>query len=145
MTQNEKDLLLKDLSSRLQYGVKISITTWNEDTMEYEDKVDEVYSINKDGYIRTANEDYEFEIEDVKPYLFPLSSMTEDQKDELDKLGWYFDNFGIDNIDDYHDDKEVVTHILCSELVDWLNKNRFDYRGFIPIELANDATGLNIY
>ena len=28
---------------------------------------------------------------------------------------------------------------------DWCHKNHFDYRGLIPMGLANDATGLNIY
>ena len=61
-------------------------------------------------------------LSEVKPYLFPLSSMTEKQKIEL-------------------------TCIIDSDYakIDWYNKNHFDYRGLIPKDLANDATGLNIY
>ena len=126
MTQEQKDLLLKDLCGRLVYKVKIHILSWNEDTMEYEDKIDEVYSINKDGYVRTANEDYEFETEDIKPYLFPLSSMTEEQKTS-------------------HNFLKHSAYANPIKLVDWYNKNHFDYRGLIPMGLAIDATGLNIY
>ena len=125
MIQNEdKELLMKDLSARLQYGVKVRISVWNEDTMEYEDKVDELYSINKDGYIRTIDEDYEFEIERCEPYLFPMSSITEERRKE-----WY---------QYYFENKNNIS-------VDWLNKNHFDYHGLIEKGLAIDATNLNVY
>ena len=64
--------------------------------------------------------------EDIKPYLFPLSSMTDKQKDELYMIKNYEDN------------------ILTSE-IEFYHKNHLDYRGLIPMELAIDATGLNIY
>ena len=71
--------------------------------------------------------------EDIKPYLFPLSSMTEEQKTELMELMYKADTpFGAifsENIDYF----------------DWLNKHHFDYRGLIEKSLALDATGLNIY
>jgi hypothetical protein len=63
--------------------------------------------------------------EEVRPYLFPLSSMTEEQKEDMIKS-----SCGIGS------DKNVF---------DWWNKNHFDYHGLIPLGLANDATGLNIY
>lgn len=153
MTQNEKDLLLKDLSTRLQYGVKVHISTWNEDTMEYEDKADEVYSINKDGYIRTVNEDYEFEIEDVKPYLLPLSGMSDYQIEEMRDLCDMYDP--INDYDAYEDwgTRLITKHFMDDEyqfkfnfrLFEFLNKNRLDYCGLIKKELAIDATGLDIY
>lgn len=124
MIQNEdKELLMKDLSARLQYGVKIHISVWNEDTMKIEDMADELYSINKDGYILTLNVDYEFEIEGAEPYLFPMSSMSEEQKRE------YFD----------------LLQIGPASGIDYLNKNHFDYRGLIEKGLATDASNLNIY
>lgn len=124
MTRNEdKELLMKDLSARLEYGVKIRVSTWNEDTMKIEDKADELYSINKDGYILTLNVDYEFEIEGAEPYLFPMSSMSEEQKRE------YFD----------------LLQIGPASGIDYLNKNHFDYRGLIEKGLAVDCTNLNIY
>lgn len=124
MTQNEdKELLMKDLSARLQYGVKVHILTWNEDTMEFAEKVDELYSINKDGYIRTVDEEYELEIESVKPYLFPILSMTEEQKRCLFTYCKLDLQSGIDYLDKYH----------------------FDHRGLIEKGLAVDCSNLNIY
>lgn len=133
MTQEEKDLLLKDLCARLPYGVKCS------------HKNENVYSVvsidlGKYSYIFITNNDGfrigEPEIKNIKPYLFPLSSMTEEQKREL-----------------YNLVEETAFQILHSEddnphfhiAMDWYNKNHFDYRGLIPMGLANDATGKNIY
>jgi hypothetical protein len=69
----------------------------------------------------------------IKPYLFPMSSMTEEQKTELMELMYKADTpFGAifsENIDYF----------------DWLNKHHFDYRGLIEKGLAIDATGLNVY
>ena len=116
MTQEDKDLLLKDLCSRLPYGVKIELT-W-----------DEWISINttlKPEYIEKLLNGEDGDIE-VKPYLFPLSSMTEEQQMDLTKF---------------------VANGIQGEniLYDWYNKNHFDYRGLIPMRLAIDATNLNIY
>ena len=72
MTKEEKDLLVKDLCARLPYGVKISVQSWDEEEQEFVDKVDVLYSVNGDEYIKSANEDYEFSIEDIKPYLFSV-------------------------------------------------------------------------
>ena len=70
------------------------------------------------------------EIETVKPYLFPLSSMTEEQKKEYNYITerWMYDS-----------------SYSISDSIDWLNKNHFDYRGLIEKGLAIDADGLNIY
>ena len=78
---------------------------------------DEAYFTTKGGSIY-SNE--------YKPYLFPLSSMTEEQKKE-----WLYTLSS-----DYH---------ITYDTVDWCNKNHFDYRGLIEKGLAIDATGLNIY
>ena len=76
-------------------------------------------------------------VEFVKPYLFPLSSMTEKQKYEYDEL------IHLNNIKAI---EGVITSTDCSAAeIDWLNANHFDYRGLIPKGLAIDATGLNIY
>ena len=67
---------------------------------------------------------------EFKPYLFPLSSMTEKQKKEYQYITerWMYDS-----------------SYSISDSTDWLNKNHFDYRGLIEKGLAIDATGLNIY
>ena len=149
MTQEEKELLLKDLCSRLPYGVKISVLSWDEREMEYIDRVDVLYSVNGDDYIKTVSEDYNFSPEDVKPYLFPLSSMTEEQKYD------FYCRF-IENDCDFDDFKKFyldygMWHKLITsldnieEVIDWFRKNHFDYRGLIHKDLAIDATNLNIY
>lgn len=131
MKQEHKELLLKDLCSRLPYGVKISVQSWDEREMEYIDKVDTLYSVNGDKYIKSANEDYDFSIEDIKPYLFPLSSMTEEQRKEFVTTLKYLpaDEIDVWTLNTYY----------------WCDKNHFDYRGLIPIGAAIDATNKNIY
>ena len=127
MTQENKELLLKDLCGRLPYGVKVQTTYINPRTKERKDIGTDVLSTVEismliDGY------------EEHKPYLFPLTSMSEEQ------------------LVIYGDLCYAIIHSLAwdmqaalNELVDWLNKNHFDYNNLIPIGLANDATGLNIY
>lgn len=119
MKQEDKELLIKDLSARLPYGVKASYYGAEEECETW----DEIEGITIDGYVDIGQ--YSLPIESIKPYLFPLSSMTEEQKKDMIKS-----SVGIGS------DKNVF---------DWYNKNHFDYRGLIPIGLANDATGLNIY
>ena len=120
MTRNE-ELLLKDLCSRLPYGVKVEI--YNHWRDEYEDE-----TLTLDNYAELINT---FSVEDIKPYLFPMSSMTEEQKKEYKQF--------LEDIDGY------AYSIDCVPQIEWLNKNYFDYRGLIPLGLAIDATNLNVY
>lgn len=119
MIQEDKELLLKDLCARLPYGIKASYYGADEEC----ETCDEVDGITF-GYVEIGQ--YSLPIERVKPYLFPLSSMTEEQQIDLTKF---------------------VANGIHGEniLYDWYNKNHFDYRGLIPMDLAIDATGLNIY
>ena len=77
----------------------------------------------------------------IRPYLFPLSSMTEKQKGEYNFLRDLVPvhNYEVGNI---MDDMELFDNWRS---IDYLNSNHFDYRGLIEIGLAIDATGLNIY
>lgn len=118
MTQENKELLIKDLCARLPYFTKVQIK--NEIVVLDSICDDDGYHFNFIGDDREG-----VNIEEIKPYLFPLSSMTEEQKEDMIKS-----SCGIGS------DKNVF---------DWYNKNHFDYRGLIPMGLANDATGLNIY
>ena len=136
MTQEQKDLLLKDLSARLPYDIKCKIEMWiNCDVCT-------IYNINSIGYIEIVEDSDTngVNIERIKPYLFPLSSMTEEQKEELDK---YLDMDSKSLIDGYKNGLKCAHPYF--NVQDWYNKNHFDYRGLIPMGLANDATGLNIY
>lgn len=78
------------------------------------------------------------DITNIKPYLFPLSSMTEEQNEKALSLLKNCDYYIIDGIIKWLDNCPI-------EFFDWCNKHHFDYRGLIPMGLANDATGLNIY
>ena len=123
MKQEDKDLLLKDLCGRIPYGVKCEV--YNRIGI-----LDEISSYG--AAVNYSNgEDTTCRIECVKPYLFPLSSMTEEQMEEYDNLR--------------QDINDKLKDWKCAKLLDWLNKNHFDYRGLIEIGLAIDATGLNIY
>ena len=115
MTQEQEDLLLQDLCARLPYGVK-----------------GEKHTIRMDGEFVPLIDVEIITVEDIitlngcpgymiKPYLFPLSSMTEEQF------------------------KEYMTIQSGYKTIDWFNKNHFDYRCLIEKRLAIDATGLNIY
>ena len=137
MTQNEKDILLKDLCGRLPYGVRAYYNDYDSD-YEIESIKITSYGDYKTGSIHLDMIDSTkiVVIDDIKPYLFPLSSMTKEQKQEL-----------------YNLVEESAFQILHSEdgnpqphiAMDWYNKNHFDYRGLIPMGLAIDATNLNIY
>ena len=126
MKPEDKGLLLRDLCARLPYGIKASYyeveeecETWNEI---------EGVTLGEDfgGYVEIGQ--YSLPIECIKPYLFPLSSMTEEEKSMYEGL-----MIGTDNI----------SYML--DVVDWLNAHHFDYRGLIDKSLALDATGLNVY
>lgn len=138
MTQEDKELLLKDLCARLPYGVKVAF--FNEDlTYHSEPKIlTGIECINNLNYSNLEDEDGNTTIvEFVKPYLFPLSSMTTEQRYELHDL--------IHNLNVLAINGEIGDWVVSSSEVDWYNKNHFDYRGLIPKGLAIDATGLRIY
>ena len=109
MTQEDKELLLKDLCARLPYKVYAQIPD------EYGGYTSAIESVDIDGF--------------VKPYLLPLSSMTDGQEEEYNDLNCY----------------ELGCFPHTEEALDYLIKNYFDYRGLIEEGLALDATGLNIY
>ena len=147
MTQDVKDLLLQDLCGRLPYGVKVD-TTDNDDSLENVWDTLWYNTFTEDVKLTHSIEDADkiVDISEIKPYLFPLSSMTEEQKEELENLGWYFDNFEIHNVSECLGTyREYVSHSDCFALIDWLNKNHFDYRNLINKNLAIDCTNLEIY
>ena len=138
MTQEDKELLLKDLCGRVPYGVKVAF--FNEDlTYHSEPKtLTGIECINNLNYSSLEDEDGNTTIvEFVKPYLFPLSSMTDEQKKELEDI---LIKLNLKAISD-----EIGSEVVASYEIDFYNKNHFDYRGLIPKGLAINATGLNIY
>ena len=124
MTQEEeKNLLLKDLCTRLPYGVRYRHFTWNDEYGETYIAA-QIYSINTDGYVKNCHDDETVYIDNVRPYLFPLSSMTEEQKKEYQYITERWMNDPVYSI---------------SDSIDWLNKHHFDYRGLIEKGLALEA------
>ena len=126
MRQEDKELLLKDLCARLPYGVKIN-TIQGDFTL---------LGLTNERAFTTCEVEgchNDFPIDCIKPYLFPLSSMTEEQKMFLKQQNWCIA---------ISTSGTVETTI---EGFDWLNKNHLDNRCLIEKGLAIDATGLNIY
>ena len=137
MTQEERMLLIKDLSARLPYAVTVEHTSGFRGTL-HDITVHHMYDDNDNVYDAICYTDFfgdedSIYIEYFKPYLFPMSSMTEEQRKEMEELMYKTDTpFGAifsENVDYF----------------DWLNKNHFDYRGLIEKGLAIDATGKEIY
>ena len=136
MTQEDKILLLRDLCGRLPYGVKAYIKNWSKLDRKYYEGVYTVESI--DSSLNTIVADSErssvdvivgYDDYEIKPYLRPMSNMTEEEKLMYEGL-----MIGTDN---------NIPYIL--DVIDWLNVHHFDYRDLIEKGLAIDATGLNIY
>lgn len=123
MTPEEKDLLLKDLSGRLPYGVKAST------------KIGPIIIVSGiyEDTIKDETED-SYDVSFIKPYLRPLSSMTNDERFEyLDFLKVEIQDGG------YVTENYVVSLADMPMLIDWLLKHHFDYRGLIKIGLALEA------
>ena len=135
MTQNEKELLLKDLCARLPYGVEV----------EYKSIACEVLLIdkyNEELTIRVCpGYSPDVKLEDCKPYLFPLSSMTEEQIQEYTYIVNYISSDDTEN----WVEGEFIYVEQFTQLMHFYHINHLDYMGLIPMGLANDATGLNIY
>ena len=171
MAQEDKELLIKDICARLPYGVvgqceiDASYDT-SFDTIPQTHKFNAVVDgINEDllfvspmienqDELEFANEEIAngVDILDFKPYLFPLSSMTEKQLYELKEATDFKYNDNTLELVEWTETHrtlefwlEEVPQYKVIEIFDWLNKNHFDYRCLIEKRLAIDATGKNIY
>lgn len=124
MTRKNIELLIKDLSCRIPYGVIVNVSG-----------ISNVKLTSVSWYGEVGVDDgstYLYPISEVKPFLFPMSSMTKEQKKEYAHILVMSSNL-------------ASSQLLGMTVEDWLNKNHFDYRGLIPMGLANDATNINIY
>ena len=137
MTEENEELLIKDLYNRLLYGVECKDIYIN-----VSGKLDEIST--RYNMCRLSDEYGELEtcyIPNCRPYLFPMSSMTEEQRKEYESLcikntSECTDLYSIVFPKDYYDTVESI---------DYLYKNHIDIRGLIPMGLAIDATNKNIY
>ena len=128
MSQEDKMLLIKDLSARLPYAVTVEHTSGFRGTL-HDITVHHMYDENDNVYDAICYTDFfgdedSIYIEYFKPYLFPISSMTEEER------------IAIGNEFAYGQPHKAM---------DMLHQRHIDYRGLIPMDLAIDATGLNIY
>lgn len=122
MTQEDKHLLLQDLCARLPYGVKALINGW-------------------EGIIKIHDiSDFNEGIKTIKPYLRPMSSMTEEEKKEVSILLNYEFYVDEDCALVAEDDRHRIRLDLMQVYIDWLNANHFDYRGLIEKGLALEAS-----
>ena len=132
MTREDKILLLEDLCARLPFGVKVHDSRLGSDWTLQQMHI-HMSSIDK----VTINFDYESEIDNFRPYLRPLSSMTEE---EYEKLGsWIYIKTGQSGQLLFDGFKEISTEDTL-EALRFLNQHLFDYRGLIERGLALEST-----
>ena len=144
-----KEQLLKDLCARLPYGVKFACNK-------------NVYTVKGLDLIVTDEGDWEYavtakgitpiEIDFIKPYLFPLSSLTSSDAEAIEHImgcdiPWNI-QYGLlewtvgGSVESETFDLRIEQ---IERLMEFLNSNHIDYRGLIEKGLAIDATGLNVY
>ena len=143
MTQEEKELLLKDLCARLPYGIKV-YCEWNafKSSRIGEDGVLIGVNYSKRYILFSRSNGLHTKIPFnhidgiVKPYLRPMSSMTEEEKNYI-KNRWCYDDWSdiYDFLNHYKIDAEDA-----DDFIDWFNENMFDYRGLITMGLALEAS-----
>ena len=146
MVTESKNLLLKDLGGRILYGVKCEINDNKPYTLS---KISNDYDGVLIGFKEQKNGfNMEVYISEVKPYLYPLSSISEKQNEELKKI--FPVSYSIDLNDDsgdilIYDNEPYVLLEYYEKFIDFCHKYHFDYRGLIKMGLAIDCSNLNVY
>ena len=123
MTQEDKELLLVDLCARLPYGIAVEL--------------DEKFGFNKGTHVLVKELLDLYCVEGIKPYLRPLSSMTEEEYNEMFQQLYSAQEEFFRNCNNADTIGKTITYDLIR--YDWLNKKMFDYRGLIPKDLAIEA------
>ena len=140
MTQEQKDLLLKDLCGRLTHGVKCKILETNEvkilGSIQY-DGENTLFDFWEDD--QKIKYGYQLYLSEFRPYLFHMSSMTVEQQKEYRKIC----DLDMTILENRPMKGEPFPAMFNSQ--DWLDAHHFDYRGLIPMGLAIDATNKDIY
>lgn len=133
MTQEEKQLLLKDLCARLAFGrvkCQVKVESFNEEMGEHIELLDDEITFIEPGIYNAYlyEEGTDVDISDIKPYLRPMSSMTEEEDKE-----WQLYKRSIAESCDSRLEEKI------SALHDWFNSRHLDWRGLIPKGLALEA------
>lgn len=135
MTQEEKQLLLKDLCTRLPYGV---IVWYNNQEKSGLVKL----GCGNIGYVETLGNGW---WKECKPFLRPISSMTDEEREELEHLSEEYFGKALDKqiqeslSSSNRNESRIIEYIASSKIVDWLNSRNFDYHGLIEKGLALEA------
>ena len=132
MTQEEKQLLLKDLCERLPYGIVLNVGDRDIKLDRQHQGIGILYPEDCSDEFNERNNNSAFYIiisgcyygEDIKPYLRPMSSMTEEERNSVENWNW---NIGSKDTED------------ALNYFDWLKEHHFDYRGLIEKGLALEA------
>jgi hypothetical protein len=150
MTQEEKQILSTDLCARLMHRVKCFVPVENR-IMELTGKRLNYFCFHKEEWGYDYSHEFEVVLDPlndsrnryiVKPYLRPMSSMTEEEKNELyTAIDWYGEIDETGNV--YTKGQEKVYREMFYEYTDWLNAHHFDYRGLIEKWLAIEVTKEN--
>ena len=144
MKQEDKELLLKDLCARLPFGVYCFINDESDIPRKLiRIEVDEVDGVLLDFL---GNDPFLFPqcyLSEVKPYLRPISSMTEEEKEEMHNLlspegTAIYKNDGIALPINHYG--EYVTYEFMNRIIQYLLKNHFDFSGLIQKGLAIEVT-----
>lgn len=140
MEQKDKELLLRYLSMALPYGLKVWYKYYSENVTEkfatsirlVDEKIALSSNFNREGDwypIEEANELL------IKPYLRPMSSMTEEEEKEF--------NGQMYKAKPYSDGKSYNFYEVIGLDIIYLNAHHFDYFGLIPKGLALEVTEEN--
>ena len=150
MTQEDKELLLKDLCARLPYGV---IVDYKQNEFEIPHwKITVIYPETMNGWIGynekigagSKSGSRPFNIGEVKPYLRPMSSITEEEEKELEKITPLFHFNRLENIIYVGAQDDGFCYLTEMEkIITFLNAHHFDYRNLITKGLAIEATEEN--
>ena len=147
MTQEEKNLLLEDLCNRLSYGVKWNVGEETPYTLSGIE-IDDVNGHLFDFVEKKNGLNMQVYLSEVKPYLFPLTNLTEEQRNYISKLlidtRDEFSPYGKINMEGC-DNLFISTVKQANALLDFCITNHFDINGLIERGLAIDATNTNIY
>ena len=131
MKQEDKELLLKDLCARLPYWVKVQVCNATEYTPILKGILGDDLFLQFDYItkpIKNGDSTYNLIEDNIKPYLRPMSSMTEKEKDEYNRFIFDYEYDDYWNPGKYRDAVEVY---MMDELIDWLNVHHFDYSELI--------------